>query len=416
VLIRARTVLPGDGPPLNDGALWIQAGRIIRTGPWKDLRRVCDEPAEDLGDALILPGLINAHCHFEYTRMAGILQPPKAFPDWIKALSSARRTGTAEERAGAWAEGTRQALASGSTTVVNIETSPAPTPLPAVRPRVVSLFETSCLGLRRSAGEALDEAIQTVRAAEAGGALAGLSPHSPYATTGPLLAGAAQAALRHSWMLSTHIAESQAEFDMFMFRRGPMFDWLSTQRAMDDCGHGSPVRHCEESGLFAAPCLAAHVNYLWKDDASRLARNRVAVVHCPRSHGFFRHQRFPLETLREAGVPVCLGTDSLASTRTRGGETPTLSMFDEMRAFADLDALTGPAEILAMATTAAAARLGLEGVTGTLAEGSRADLVVVDDATATDPFEHVVHGAGAVRAVMIDGAWKLGINAAAGDE
>ena len=191
---------------------------------------------------------------------------------------------------------------------------------------------------------------------------------------------------------------------MFMFRRGPMFEWLEHQRPMDDCGHGSPVRHLDRCGLLGARHLLAHVNYLWDGDARLLAERGASVVHCPQSHAYFRHHRFPRTDLAEAGVNLCLGTDSLASTRFAKGRPQELSLFDEMRVLAATDSQVSPDEILAMATVNGARALGLLGEVGAIAPGHKADLVAVpfsgELSRATDA---VVHHDGDVAAAWIDG-------------
>ena len=85
MLLRARIVLPVSKPPLEDGAVLLSENRIAAVGPWRDLRPRETAPAVDLGDVILLPGLVNAHCHLDYTDMTG-LPPQKQFPDWIKGL------------------------------------------------------------------------------------------------------------------------------------------------------------------------------------------------------------------------------------------------------------------------------------------------------------------------------------------
>ena len=103
---------------------------------------------------------------------------------------------------------------------------------------------------------------------------------------------------------------------------------------MSDCGGVSPVRHLDRQRVLGAHLLAVHVNHLARGDAALLARQKVSVVHCPRSHDYFKHQEFPFRTLTQAGVNVCLGTDSLATVRKHPKHKLELSLFDEMRAFA----------------------------------------------------------------------------------
>ena len=84
MLLRARTVLPIARSPIEDGAVEILGTHITRIGRWSELDS--SEAVIDLGDCVLLPGLINAHCHLDYTDMAGLLTAPKSFTDWIQAI------------------------------------------------------------------------------------------------------------------------------------------------------------------------------------------------------------------------------------------------------------------------------------------------------------------------------------------
>ena len=237
----------------------------------------------------------------------------------------------------------------------------------------------------------------------------GLSPHAPYSTVPELLRLSVETARRRKWRLTTHVAESALEFEMFKHGRGSMFDWLQRSgRDMSDCGRGSPVRHLERCGALNESMLAAHVNYLAKGDARLLGRRQVHVVHCPRCHFYFRHDPFPLRRLARAGVNVCLGTDSLASVYKKRRQEVELNLFEEMRALAKNEPSLSARTIVRMATLTGARALGLAGQVGELAEGAYADLIALPFAgKVADIYEAVVHHQGDVAASMIDGEWAV---------
>ena len=177
---------------------------------------------------------------------------------------------------------------------------------------------------------------------------------------------------------------------------------------MGDCGLGSPVKHFARHKMLGENLLAIHVNYLARGDASLLGRHRVNVVHCPRSHDYFRHAPFLRERLAKAGVNLCLGTDSLATTRKVGTQKPELNMFEEMRQLADTDKTISPVEIIRMATVNGALALGLAGQAGELSKNADADLIVIPAGSKSgDAYETVLAHAGNVRASMIDGRWAV---------
>lgn len=195
---------------------------------------------------------------------------------------------------------------------------------------------------------------------------------------------------------------------MYLYRRGPMFTWLESQRRMDDCGLGSPVQHLARHGLLGPDHIAVHANYLWEGDVERLASSGTHVVHCPRSHAYFGHQRFPIEPLRSAGVNLTLGTDSLASTRVSSGRRVTLSLLAEVREFLAKNSEVSPREALDWVTTHGALALGLGGRLGELSAGASADLIAIPHSGAPgDAVEAVVNHGGCVAASLIDGEWAI---------
>jgi cytosine/adenosine deaminase-related metal-dependent hydrolase len=255
----------------------------------------------------------------------------------------------------------------------------------------------------------VQEAVERIDALKGFRGCAGLSPHAPYSTVPELLRLSAQTARRRNWRLTTHLAESALEFEMFARGRGEMFEWLQRSgRDMSDCGLGSPVQHLERCGALSERLLAAHANYLGKKDAALLARRKVHVVHCPRCHSYFHHDPFPLRRLARAGVNVGLGTDSLASVYKPRRQSVELSLFEEMRALAKNEPSLSARKIVRMATLNGARALGLQGQSGELSEGSFADLVALPFAgKIADIYDSVLHHQGDVAASMIDGRWAI---------
>jgi cytosine/adenosine deaminase-related metal-dependent hydrolase len=154
--------------------------------------------------------------------------------------------------------------------------------------------------------------------------------------------------------------------------------------------------------------IAVHANYLGPGDAELLARNCIHVAHCPRSHFYFGHARFPLRRLLKAGVNVCLATDSLASVRKRPHEVVELSLFEEMRSTALAGHGLRPAELLRMATRNGARALGLRGKAGEIIRGAFADLIALPcSRTSRAVYDCALEHSGPVAASMIDGQWVI---------
>jgi cytosine/adenosine deaminase-related metal-dependent hydrolase len=236
----------------------------------------------------------------------------------------------------------------------------------------------------------------------------GLSPHAPYTTTEELLKASAAQARTRGWRLTTHVAESDEEFDMFSHASGPLYQWLQSQRDMRDCGNITPVQHLEKLGYLGPDLLAVHVNHLGPIDALTLSNAGVHVVHCPRSHAYFGHCAFPLETLTTHNVNICLGTDSLVTVRNPQSGAPRLNLFLEMGAFSRRFPDIAPEEVLRMITLNAATALGRRGSLGEFRQNATADLIAIPFAGAvSDAYEATVHHDSPVTASMIRGQWAI---------
>jgi cytosine/adenosine deaminase-related metal-dependent hydrolase len=410
-VLRARLVLPVSSPPIEDGAIRLSGNRIDSVGRWCEISRNGSADVIDLGETILLPGLVNAHCHLDYTNMAGELAPTKGFVNWLMLITTSKSGWTYSDFAESWLAGARMLLRTGTTTVGDIEMVPEllPEVWTATPLRVLSFLEMTGVKNRRAPNKIVDDAMKKVSSLPNGRSRAGFSPHAPYSTAPKLLRLAAEAARHHQLRVATHVGESHEEFEMFQHGRGEMYDWLLRNgRDMSDCGGISPVQHLERHGALGDHLLAIHVNYLAPGDATLLAKRHVSVVHCPRSHAYFQHRPFPLQELMSAGANICLGTDSLASVYKKKRQSVELNLFEEMRALAAANPDLRSETIVQMATANGAAALGMKGHVGELAAGAFADIIAIPhEGKIADVSEAVVQHRSRLAASMIDGEWVV---------
>jgi aminodeoxyfutalosine deaminase len=376
-LYRARHLVTMSGPSIWDGAIAVRDGEILATGLWEQLRR--EHPAahcEDLGEMILMPGLINAHCHLDYTMMRGAMFGRGGFTDWIKRLNSIRRSLDPKDYLDAIASGLSELKRWGCTTVFNIESFPEVIPfLPESPIRVWWFLEVMDIRSRLESLEALAGAIGFLeQAGEARGGF-GISPHAPYTVSRDLFELSSAFALKHHLRLCTHLAESAEEMEMFRKGAGAMHGFLKEiGRSMEDCSGKTPVDLLIGGDLVPEGTLLVHMNELSREDKALLASRpgRYPVIHCPRTHAFFGRKPFDLEFFQRSGIPVLLGTDSLASNRD-------LDMFSEMRAMQEAFPSLDPEEILSMVTIRPAAAIGRAGRIGELSPGALADFIAIPD-------------------------------------
>ena len=381
--LRAAWVFPGAGPPIAGGRVTVAEGLIVR---------VEAGPAEagdlDLGDAAIVPGFVNAHTHLE---LGPIPRDEAAGPEdeveWLARVIRSRGDASPAEIAARIARNVRARVESGTTALGDITTAGASWPAVAAAPLWGTVF-AEVLGLSEARGE------QTWRATKdwlrslppihpAAQVRPGLSPHAPYSTAGRLYARAAESGLP----LATHLGELPEEREFLAHKAGPLRRFVEGLGAWTDAWE--PVGPAPVDYLpGAADCIVAHANIFRKDEFARLVDRsddlgpRPAVAYCPRTHARFGHPPHPFRAMLAAGVVVCLGTDSLASS-------PTLSLLDDLRFLRRHHPDVPPATLLSMATAHGAWALRREHQTGTLAPGKSADLAVLalGPAPAADPHD-----------------------------
>jgi cytosine/adenosine deaminase-related metal-dependent hydrolase len=227
----------------------------------------------------------------------------------------------------------------------------------------------------------------------------GLGPHAPFTASRKLYRQCEEMARREDVLLTTHLAESRDEMEMFSKSRGPLFDFLGQiGRDHSDLHGATPMEHLGEFCTLDERWLLVHLNEIAAHDAEILLRsNRLPhAVHCPRSHAYFGHSPFSFRKLRRLGFNICLATDSLASN-------DDLSLFREMRAFQRNEPALSPRQILEMVTVNAAWALGQGDCLGQIAPGFFADLIALPCAGSTTAFEEIIAFNATVRWMIIDG-------------
>jgi len=402
MILRAGVVLPISGAPIPNGAVAVSGNTITAVGSFEEIRAAHGGEVIDLGERALMPGLVNAHCHLDYTMMRRSIQPQRSFTEWIRRINALKRSLGAEDYRAAIVKGLAELQHWGTTTVANIESFPELlTEMPVSPLRTIWFLEMIDVRHRVTTEEVVTGALAFFEKHEAHGGGFGLSPHAPYTASGPLYELVAHAAAELDMPVMTHVAESREEWDMFRNARGELYDFmLRLGRWMHDCHQEhTPLKHLIHYTGFGSRWILAHMNELDDSDFVLLASipraERPSIVHCPGSHRYFRHAPFPLAKLVEIGMNVCLGTDSLASTFS-------LSMFDQMRIMADCEPWLHPADLVAMATLNGARALKMNA--GKIEPGALADLIAVPhDPSMRDIHAAVIANREPIPWMMIDG-------------
>ncbi len=381
--LKARYVFPVIDEPIPDGVVTVSGSRIRAIGT-----RAAQGPVEDLGNVAIIPGLVNAHTHLEFSHLTQPLGNPGIdIVQWISRLMESRLD-VAESPQSAVQQGVNQSSRLGTTALAEIaQPGWSPEPFDTTGHLDATVFQELIAPTADRVPAAVERAQQHVAAATSTGPWrAGLSPHAPYSVHPELLSAAVSLSNAGRIPLSFHLAESREEMELLQSGSGPFRQLLDQLGARDADSFKPGTRPLDYLQALhgAHRTLVVHGNYLDDEEISFLAdhADRMAVVYCPRTHAFFAHDDYPLHRLLAAGATVALGTDSRASS-------PDLSILAEMQQVAQSHPHVSPAAILRLGTLDGAKALGIANHAGSLEPGKYADLAVISlpDQKTADPHE-----------------------------
>ena len=403
MILRARAVVTMDGPPIGNGAVAVSGDRIVDVGKFPEVSaRYSGQEIIDLGEQVLLPGLINAHCHLDYTCLRGKIPRQKSFTDWISAINTEKSKLSPQDYIASISEGFAEAKQFGTTTVANLTAFPELIrQLPGPPIRTWWFAELIDVRSPKRTNEFVDSAIESLKFAQN----YGLAPHALFTASKNLYQRCEQAG--KDVLLTTHLAESREEMEMFRDGSGPLYEFMENiGRDMGDCGHETALERFfkvrdSSNALHSArndDWLVAHLNELTESDFELLekVKTKFHVVHSPRSHDYFGHSPFQSERLRRLGFNICLGTDSLASNES-------LSLFAEMRPFQRREPEISPEKIFEMVTVNPASALRQQNTLGRIRPEFRADLIAIPCRESRDLFGKIVAFDGEVDWIMVNG-------------
>jgi cytosine/adenosine deaminase-related metal-dependent hydrolase len=363
--LRARIVFPVDQPPIENGLVTIEGERIYSIGVKASNRKIIE-----LGPVALMPALVNAHTHLEFSHLQQPLgQPGISLVDWIR-LVIAERGRNPQSQGMSLMSGVVESRRFGVATIADITTG-----IESFFGDVTFFHEV--IGFSRARSDsAMNALIERIGFSQPENRRLrrGISPHAPYTVSPKLVNELVLRARQHDLPMAMHLAESREELELLRHGTGP-FQALLEERSMWDAEaipRGSrPLVYLHM--LSEAPrALVIHGNYLDEEELQFLGshRERMSLIYCPRTHAYFFHSPYPLERAIAEGVRVALGTDSRASN-------PDLDVLAEMRQVARLHYSIDPQQILRMGTLNAAEAFGRHHELGSITTGKLANLIAI---------------------------------------
>ena len=371
IIVKAKYLITNPNNYIENGAVAIEGTKIHCVGTFDEIRALTNvDKIIDLGNAIILPGLINIHTHLDLTNLHNRMKPTSNFTHWVFQLIGTRIRWKDGDHISSIEKGIKLCVESGTTTVADIShTGHAFSVLKnsplrkVVYKEVIDLNADHAKGVLKQTQSELSTIIPDDLLS------IGLSPHAPYSVSKELYQAIAQFARETGTPVCTHIAETLDEIEFLRKGTGSFPAFLKQIRAMPDNWQPpglTPIQYLNETGILGNRPLLIHCNYLTDAEISTIKYSGASVAFCPRSHHFFGHTNHPVQKLIDTGINVGLGSDSLASN-------DTLSILDEMK-FLSLHHSIPLNTLFTMATINGAKALGLESKTGQIKEGFQADL------------------------------------------
>jgi len=404
LIYQADYIVTLNGDPIKNGAIRILNNRIEEVGTREQVQPENGEFVRVLPETILMPGLLNSHCHLELGHVRGLLPEKESYSMWVARLqhflASTETKGYEENiRLGAL-----ECLHFGTTTVVDIgNTLQNFKMLPKSPIRSYSVYEA--LGLHPEKGldyfkkywklsqQKLRAKILPERCMFSVGA------HAPYSCSPELLNFVVSESKKLETPFVIHGAEGLEEQELFAEEKGRLYEFCKRRYPKVPYEKGKEsLEYLLANNWLPNGSIVAHGNTIKREVAVELAKRSISLVHCPRSREFFGHPEFPFEMCYNAGVNICLGTDSLASN-------DNYNLFDEMAEFRRIYPQIECEKILELVTLNGAKAVGRERELGRIAEGYLADIIGIrlHHNEGTDIYDEIVCEDHDVEFVLVDG-------------
>jgi len=405
VIYSARWVLPISSPVIESGAIAIEGDRIVAVGRAHDLiQKFAPAQVDDLGDAAILPGLVNTHSHLELTVMRGFLEREENdFFAWLRQLTSARMAMSPQDLYVSAMCGAIEAARAGVTCLGDASSSASAAMKALNKVGLRGIVYQESFGPdpanAKANVESLRGQIDELRSYENKLVRAGVSPHAVYTVSAPQLEMISHLALEENFPVMMHAAESRAEEVFMREGTGPFAEGLKGRGIGWQAPRISTIQYLAKTGVLATKPLLAHCINVDDTDIDTIRTSDARIAHCPRSNAKLGHGRAPFAKFIAQELKVGLGSDSVVSNNTcdlleearfaallartpcgpgpGGSERLDSGTPEDSAPHARATALVSARDVLFAATLGGARALGLDNQIGSLEEGKQADLVVV---------------------------------------
>jgi cytosine/adenosine deaminase-related metal-dependent hydrolase len=357
---------------IENGAVVVVGERIISVGPRSWVKRSSAARIVNLGDALLMPGLINMHTHLDASAVRGNFRPPdETFAAWSAKISSRIKMASADQLQSSIQLTVRELIAQGVTTVVDTTRSVLSKEIlqhEPVRSWVIQeLFSDDI----QTETTLIDNCTSMIRGRKSSWVSSGIGPYALYSLSPDAQKRVRLFAHNYNILWQTHLAESAEELQAFSEKNGDLYFHMTRKNCWPfDLAPSGPAHYALQCGLIPERAILIHCNYIAGNELEQLAARDVSIVICHTYTHATGHKHFPLDVALKRNCNICIGTEGLAPHGN-------LSIFDELFALKQSYPHIQAKEFLKMATINSARALNAHQEIGTISEGKYADFIAI---------------------------------------
>lgn len=395
----ARWILLPDGSIQENGAIAVDGHCVKAVGSRSSVRRASGDRAVNLGQLLLLPGLINLHTHLEEGIARGSLRTNgESFASYIMKKNTRMRQAAAADIENAVRLGVRESLAAGITTVVDSSQrwlSPRILAQEPIRSWVIHQVDSDTVEKERTVLEALRDHLLTLPDTPP----YGIGPYALYSLSPDSLRTLIHVARSNGWRWASHVAESAEELQAFAELSGDLYSHITRNSPWQ---HGvnsqGPMYYAITNNLIPNDGICYHCNYVTGHELALLAAKQVSIGISTLYTEHQGHKPFPLETALKRGINMCAVTESLADTNA-------VNLFDELFSIRMRYPHIPSGQLIKMVTLNPARALGVSDRLGSLEPGKLADMIGLHLAAGpgSDILESLIQEEPVVNFVMVGG-------------
>jgi cytosine/adenosine deaminase-related metal-dependent hydrolase len=395
----AKWVLTPSFEVIHNAAVSVDGDRIVSAGSQGRAKRSADDRIVNLGDMILLPGLINIHTHLEENALRDMPRGhDETFASWTAKRATRLRQLSDAGVENAVRLGSRELLSHGITTVADSSRR-------GISPRILAQEPIRSFVFHEAHPENADEEAKIIgviseRIGVSGRNVpTGVGPYAVYSLSPGGHAALAEFGRQNGCLWSCHVAESAEELQAFSDQTGDLFFHITRRKPwpFGKVTRGS-MDYALAENLVPPRAICYHCNYVNGWELERLARLGASVVLCFQYSAEAGHKAFPLDVAINRGVALCAATESLSCERS-------MNLFDELFCARQKYPHIPASEMLRWITVNPATALGMSSQIGGLADGMRADIIGLrfPQKPGASLLDELILGEPEVRLVIVNG-------------